>query len=491
MDKLAIFIALGLVVCLVMLIWEIVIPTRKQRIYYSTLGVSLIPVMLAAYTAFRRDKALHQRLPPVVFVATIVGSLFPSWFKCTMAAGVLFMFGWMTRPLTNATRDFVKKKSSDDELDLHTKEPIQDHSENNSQQETTALLKDTSKNDPSKATATKASVDVAMSSKAQHNMNKAAVCVVILTVVMLSENFCIWVVSATFEKGWNPATAPDPLQDNGRRVLQAIFTDGLGMTKKDVVSMRHLWNVQFALVATLGTALNMLDFHPTRQLWSLGCRTLLTLASARFLRTISFLLTVLPSQNKFCYVQHYRNPPPADWWSWFLMGLEPASHGGCNDLIVSGHATVTATVACVAISLADDPLFSVAVSCLLAMDYAVEIFEGFHYSVDMWMGAVLVGLLWRVWKPIEDNNKERNTATLQAVVQRLGHDKMTVKDATKYGIPVVIAFLQVTVLPDAMAHLILVSLLAFGVAQIILYGFQQYTKHLFYCALYAVLGIFL
>ena len=111
-----------------------------------------------------------------------------------------------------------------------------------------------------------------------------------------------------------------------------------------------------------------------------------------------------------------------------MVGMTPQSHGGCNDLIVSGHATVTATMACVSVSLANDSLFTVAVAWLLGMDYLVEVYEGFHYSVDMWMGAVLCSLLWRVWKPIEDNNTDRNAATLQDMILRFQKESLTVKD---------------------------------------------------------------
>lgn len=485
-DYLGIFIALGLVALIGMLVWEVFVPTRKQRVYYSVLGVSLIPVVLAAYTAVRPNKQLHQRITPIVVVASIVCGVFPAWVNAAFVGVALFLFSWITRPVSAATtttssgsgnnRTKRKSKSSEDEGDasddVKEKEPFL--AANSTQAATTEVV----------------NAPTTMSKQMQYNLGKTTLCVVFLTIVMASENFFIWVVSATFEKGWDPRTAPDPLQDNGRRLLQSFFTS-LDMTKREVVSMRRVWNVQWALVAALGTALCTVDFHPTRQLWSMGCRTILTLASARFLRTISFLLTVLPSQNKFCYGQHFPNPPPTDWTEWLLEGLQPNSSGGCNDLIVSGHATVTTTAACVAVGMADDPLFSLAVSLLLALDFAVEIFEGFHYSVDMWMGAVLVGLLWRVWKPFEDNNTDRNAATLQDMAQRLRTDKLTLRDAFYYGGPVLAAYLQLTVLPPVLAIPSAVVMISASAVQIVFSGFQQYHKHIFFSCLFMLLGIFL
>ena len=488
------FITLGIVVLFGMLFWAVFLPTRQLKIYYSILGISLIPVAIAGYTIFRPHKSLQQRITPSVFVATIISGILPSWISAGLGAFVLFLFGWITRPIDSpvaarttkveetSKNKLLKSKSSDDE----------DIMQRNRQTSEEGLLIN---ENSSKATNT-IKFGGTIAHQDQVNLLKAAGCGIFLTAVMLTENFFIWVVSATFEQGWNPRTAPDPLTDNGRRILTHILTDSLELTKRQVVSYRRIWNVQYGLVAALGTGLCMADFHPTRQVWSLACRAILTMASARFLRTISFLLTVLPSQNKYCYGQHFPNPPPDSWGEWIMVGLQPNSHGGCNDLIISGHATVTSTIACVAVSLADDPIFSIAIWWLLAMDYAVEIYEGFHYSVDMWMGAVLCGLLWRLWKPIEDDNTRRNNTTLQDMFDRLRTDRITVKDAVKYGIPPLIAFLQVTTFPEGWTNFIIVGLISWGASRIVVFGLhhysnQQYVKHIFYSCLCLALGVYL
>ena len=174
-----------------------------------------------------------------------------------------------------------------------------------------------------------------------------------------------------------------------------------------------------------------------------------------------------------------------------MVGMVPAAHGGCNDLIVSGHATVTTTMACVTVSLANDPWFAVAVAWLLGMDYLVEVYEGFHYSVDMWMGAVLCSLLWRVWKPMEDNNKGRNAATLQDMMQRFQTDSLTVRDAMLYGGPVLLVYLQATVLPPISTNFLMLGYTLYSVISLAMNGFTHMTRHLLFCILYLGVGVYL
>lgn len=442
---LMVFIAIGIVALFAMLIWEVVIPTQKQRVWVGVVAVSLIPVGMAAYVALLKpNQPIHNRVTPLALVVAILGNLFPSWLVTGLAALGLFFLGWVTRPGMVLESD--KGNNGD-------KKKVQ--------------------------------------GSRQQNLAKAAKCGFLLYVVLFSENFLIWVVSATFERGWDPRTAPDPLQDNGRRVLQHVFSS-LDFTKKDVVAMRRVWNIQYALVASLGIGLLTADFHPTRQLWSLAARGITSLASARLIRTISFLLTVLPSQNKFCYRQHFPNPPPSDWYSWIMEGMSPQTAGGCNDLIVSGHATVTTIMACVAVSLSEDPIFGIAVAWLLGMDYLIEVYEGFHYSVDMWMGAVLVTLLWMVLKPIEDNNTERNAATFQDMVNRFQTESITVNDIIKYGGPVLVAYLQVVgFFPRFATMFLMCGITLWCVAQMVSQGFQHYTQHLLFSVLFIAIGCFL
>jgi PAP2 superfamily C-terminal len=354
----------------------------------------------------------------------------------------------------------------------------------------------------------------------------------LLAAVLLTENFMVWVVSATFVPGQLAATAPPPLQDNGRWILQNYVFHGL--TRLQVVGgLRRLWNVQWGLVACLGSSFFLLEIFPSssssssssagsghRPLYNKCTRAVLTLAAARAVRTISFLLTVVPSQSKSCYTNHnYPYPPPSDVWEWIWVGLLPASHGGCNDLIISGHATVTSTLACISVSVANDPLFTLSLWSMVFLDYTVEIYEGFHYSVDMWLGMILVSLLWRVLQSIENDNFATTTTTatttatprsspcsrnVEPTFARLftNQDVIDKQTIVLYSIPALIVYLQLTVLPEATAvfliviYCIMASVLYLGYARRQVDAvkhavYQNHAQHVLICLLFLSLGVFL
>jgi hypothetical protein len=336
----------------------------------------------------------------------------------------------------------------------------------------------------------------------------------LLVAILLTENFMVWVVSATFEAGQTVDTAPPPLQDNGRTIIESLMN---GLTKSQVIGLRRLWNVQGALVACLGTSFVSAEVYGVRQLYSLGCRAVLTLAIARTIRTVSFLVTVVPSQNKFCYRQHFPYPPPSDWKEWIWVGLMPSKDGGCNDLIISGHATVTSTLACVASSVSIDPVFCIALWTMVALDYMVEIYEGFHYSVDMWLGMVLVCLLWRVLQHVEGPTPQSSSK----IAQEAGFEQEEQKQSTPlnagdvssyflswnatvllYSAAALVVFLQLVILPSWTVNFLIVIYTA--ITGVLYVGFalpnkdpikaslyQHAAQHVLFCLLFMALGIYL
>jgi hypothetical protein len=281
-------------------------------------------------------------------------------------------------------------------------------------------------------------------------------------------------------------------------------------------------------------------------------------------------LTVMPSQNKLCYRKHanFPNEIPADWWSWIAIGLKPAMHGGCNDLIVSGHSTVLSTLACVVASVSRTVLRStvdrgsqnenakqtvstdttigsisrskdrhaitvsyssagVLFACMVwwnvIIDYAIEVYEGFHYSVDMWLGLVLVSLTWRVFRWIEE--VETSTLSLDVIEEKnkllqsngsMGEIN-TLTTTTEqpqctmwfyscaYGSPALLAYLQLIAFPSYTSNPMIIvyaiwSSAAFlqSVRHMPLFGltwsrheYQHYAQHVMVCLLYMALGIYL
>ncbi|GAX21637.1 hypothetical protein FisN_29Hh074 [Fistulifera solaris] len=310
-----------------------------------------------------------------------------------------------------------------------------------------------------------------------------------LITVLLTENFMIWVVSATFPAGQLLGGAPPPLQDNGSYLIQEYIWTGL--TKQEIVGgLRRLWNVQWSLVACLATAFAMIDLLSTkRDLYLISTRATWTLAGARLIRTISFSLTVLPNPRRQCYREHFPYPPPELFSKdWFWTGMLPNSNGGCNDLIISGHATVTTTLACVVTSTSTNRWFQVAVWWMLLQDYAVEIYEGFHYSVDMWMGLIVVSLLWRAMAPIEDIKVAETSPSTAAAIT-----KPSLSEILMYVLPVLIAYIQLVLLPTWAANYLILLFLGVILSLYFKYGQARvsYVQHLCVTLLYLALGVYL
>lgn len=292
----------------------------------------------------------HQRYIPLAAVGTIAGNLLPLYLSSALANLAIVIFGLSSRPISTKRDDDVVP----------------------SQQKSDLLA----------------------------GPLGTVLAAFVMTTMLLIENFCIWVVSATYKASQNMETLPAPLQDNGQIIMRYFFTSVLEVSKKQVVRIRNQIKVEWILVSGLGLALVALEMdggRMRRSLWGVGKRALYTLGIARGIRTFSFLITVLPSQNPKCYFSHFPTPPD-EWIPWIMEGFVPQANGGCNDLIVSGHATVTSTLACMVTSVVGEPYFTAAIWIFVAMDYMVEVYEGFHYTV----GAYSITTFAMMLPPILD-----------------------------------------------------------------------------------------
>lgn len=319
-------------------------------------------------------------------------------------------------------------------------------------------------------------------------VSRILVGVFVMVTTLLVENMLIWVVSATFVPGFRADTQPPALQDNGQIIIKAAMR---GLTKRQVVGLRRSLNVQWSLVSCFCSSLWIIERHPSRHLHAVATRAVYTLALARFIRTVSFVITVLPSQISGCFLQRFVMPPD-DWWSWIKVGFLPASSGGCNDLIISGHATVTSTLACVSVSLHSTRLFGVTLMLLLWVDYCLEIYEGFHYSVDMWLGFVLVNLIWRSLSFFEELPKQQSPVE--------SRDESVPSEAfIAYVIPSMISYLQVSWFPKSWVNGWIVVFMVVGTAAFVIDGKDEHSvlhghhlaQHILLCTLFIALGVYL
>jgi hypothetical protein len=321
-----------------------------------------------------------------------------------------------------------------------------------------------------------------------HLQNKFLLSCLFMIAVLLHENFQVWVVAATFTSSHRPPF-PTPLQDNGKILITKLIQMAK-LQSSDIQYLRDIFNVQWIMVSLFACGLVICELKigeaAHRNMWSVGTRALLTLGIARLIRTVSFLLTVLPSQMPSCYRERYPYPVPTSWSEWIMIGLKPAARGGCNDLVISGHATVTSTLACVAVSVANNIMFSVATWSLLAFDYMIEIYQGFHYSIDMWLGAVVTTLVFRSLSFIEmPCNKKKDTEKSYAPLRSL-----TYRDIILYLSPALIAFIIVNISNEAIANLWVAIYVAGAVVAGFTIGFHL-SRHVLFCTLYIALITYL
>ena len=209
---------------------------------------------------------------------------------------------------------------------------------------------------------------------------KALIGCLVLTIVLLAENFFVWVVSATYYDS-HEEPYPNPLQDNGQIVLKNVL-EAANIPPDQLQDWRNALNIQWALVSSIGACFVLLSFgfFKGRSLWSMVLQVVATIAFARAIRTIGFTLTVLPSQSISCYRSHFPYPPPEFLsYEWFKTGLIPQTKGGCNDLIISGHATITSAFACMSTTLSRNKKISFSIWFLLFLDFAMEVYQGYHY----------------------------------------------------------------------------------------------------------------
>jgi hypothetical protein len=164
-------------------------------------------------------------------------------------------------------------------------------------------------------------------------------------------------------------------------------------------------------------------------------------------------------------------------------------------------------VACIATSVSRDRIFAVALWSMIVLDYMVEIYEGFHYSVDMWLGIVLVTLLWHVLEPFEGSSRAANGASRTPTDQALSKRKqkgqpLSTRYLVAYIIPGLGAYLQIIVIPQQTANIMIVFYALSGVVVYIQFAakasdeytkqfYVHYAQHILLCLLFMALGIYL
>ncbi|KAL7481332.1 hypothetical protein ACHAW6_007050 [Cyclotella cf. meneghiniana] len=428
------------------------------------------------------NKNAHERVIASSFLAAILCKQLPKWASCAIASSAVLAFGLASRQRTPHK---------------HSAEPTDSPAEKN--------------DGPREETR----VDSSALSRKWSRLSlkeRAALATMAVVASLLLENFLIWVVSATYAPGIHGS--PAPLQDNGRIVLESLAIPLFRVShpsaaKRRLQAIRDGLNVQWGIVAGLGASFVCLELNVggaastlssssssgrkvDRSLAGLALRALLTLATARLIRTVSFVLTVLPSQVPDCYRRHFPMPPHS-WREWLLVGFLPNSRGGCNDLILSGHATVLTTLGCACTSVADNATFSVAVWTLVAVDYAIEAYQGLHYSVDMWLGCIVTCLLWQLTKGLEGGGEMERKQNDKLAIAQLGLSPAPLDTwvVAIYSLPAFLGFIVLTFVSEAVVNYFLVGYAVWAGAIFAKWGFTNFSQHVLLCLLFVTLGSYL
>ncbi|GMH32608.1 hypothetical protein BSKO_00442 [Bryopsis sp. KO-2023] len=215
-----------------------------------------------------------------------------------------------------------------------------------------------------------------------------ALCAIAMAVELTTENFLVWVVSATDA---NRMKRVPGLQDN----VELFF---LSLSERSPL-LRHMlgfrWaNIVHFLGAAVGLSVSPLWDQVPYSGFGMMSRFLLTICLSRIVRTVCFLATVLPSPRPGCFMRRFP-PTPDNWWEFVKIGFsQMKGTGGCNDLIFSGHCGIWVLTPLLYHSYYQGKGCWLLWLALFQTSLR-DVLERQHYSVDMVLAVVIVPLIWR------------------------------------------------------------------------------------------------
>ena len=192
-----------------------------------------------------------------------------------------------------------------------------------------------------------------------------------------------------------------PLQDN-LEVAYGMLLRRLPPAAADAVewSLAHEWiGIKEKLVALIALGFAAVFDAVPYSGFGMCNRFVACVASARAIRTVAFLLTVLPNPRPGCYSRRF--PPVPDTVAEFLrIGFgRMRSGGGCNDLVLSGHAVIYAAVCCAYSEFYPGVASKILWFALLRSSVRGPLTQQ-HYSVDMFLASVVTALTWRACESV-------------------------------------------------------------------------------------------
>lgn len=134
--------------------------------------------------------------------------------------------------------------------------------------------------------------------------------------------------------------------------------------------------------------------------FGMGARFMDAIAWSHALRTIAFMITVLPNPQPGCYAANFP-PVPDTLWGFLSVGFSAKRGSGCNDLVISGHGVVYAAVPLAFQTYYPQSLRrggTAAVAWVAVTKLCLqEVVDKTHYSVDMLLAVAVTVLVWH-WR---------------------------------------------------------------------------------------------
>ena len=223
--------------------------------------------------------------------------------------------------------------------------------------------------------------------------------VLFLIAVVLLENFATWATSASDIRKYEYT----PLQDNVELLLLKAF-NRYPVLHRIVVGS---WQVDMHTLLAGFIALCLSPAYDAVPYSGFGIATRFmdTIAFTHLIRTIAFMVTVLPNPQLHCYERNF--PPVPDTVAEYIaVGFGAKRGHGCNDLVISGHGAVYAACAlgistfCGRRGCGWLAWLGVLKLCLQ------ETVDKTHYSVDMFLAVVTTALVWNWRRGVYDETDE-------------------------------------------------------------------------------------
>lgn len=189
-----------------------------------------------------------------------------------------------------------------------------------------------------------------------------------------------------------------PLQDNVEIALMWIF-ERVPLARTLILGWRV--DMHWLLYSFVAMCLSVMWDQVPYSGFGMAARFMDTIAWTHALRTVAFMVTVLPNPRRGCYATNFP-PVPKTIAEFIAVGFSAKRGSGCNDLVISGHGVVYA-----AVPLALSTFYPVrrgiagwtawtawaAVTKLCLQEVA----DKTHYSVDMLLAVACTALVWK-WR---------------------------------------------------------------------------------------------